>query len=412
MKIYKKYQAFLIPFLMLLGLLMGSGYFPLSQIFVQISDISSQIFMRLLQLVSLPIIFLSIMTTLTGLDHHETLKTIGVNVLRYTLITTISAASIALLVFLIIDPGHLTPSASSLIEVHSSNMGYQDYLLNIIPTNALQAFIDNNVIGTLLIAVGMGIASSSLPKSQKETLHNTFSSLYAAVFIITQWILKFIPIAIWAFTTQFTHEFFTQSLQMGLLGQYLLCVTLSNILQATLVLPLLLYLKGYHPKDIFFQALPALQIAFWSKSSSGALPAAIKCLDGEVDSKIIHISLPLCISINMNGCAAFILTTVFFVAKCHGIYFSPPEMLAWIFISTLTAVGNAGIPMGCYFLSCALLSAMNIPLDIMGYILPFYMMIDMLESAINVFSDICVTYAVAADQQPINKAESTNSTIG
>lgn len=395
----KKYKPYLLPSLMIWGLFIGAGYFPFSQVLIQISDIMAQIFMRLLKLVSLPIIFLSITTTLTGLEHQNELKTTGANVLRYTLITTICAASIALFLFIGINPGKLMPSITSLVAVHASSMQYHEYLINIIPTNALQAFIDNNVIGTLLIAVGIGIASLSLPKSEQETLHKMFSSLYAAVFIITNWILKFIPIAIWAFTAQFIHELLTQSLQIGLLGKYLLCVTLANILQAVIVLPLLLYSKGYDPLKVFFHVLPALQIAFWSKSSSGALPAAMQSLkNSEVDPKITNISLPLCISINMNGCAAFILTTVFFVAKCHGVYFSPFEMIAWIFIATLTAVGNAGIPMGCYFLSCALLSAMNIPLDMMGYILPFYMMIDMLESAINVWSDICVTYAVHADQ--------------
>ena len=74
--------------------------------------------------------------------------------------------------------------------------------------------------------------------------------------------------------------------------------------------------------------------------------------------------------------------------------FSGPEMVVWIFISTIAAVGNAGVPMGCYFLSSAFLAAMNVPLNILGVILPFYTLIDMLESAINVWSDSCVTIVV------------------
>lgn len=69
-------------------------------------------------------------------------------------------------------------------------------------------------------------------------------------------------------------------------------------------------------------------------------------------------------------------------------------MVMWVLIATIAAVGNAGVPMGCYFLSSALLAAMGIPLNLLGVILPFYAMIDMLESAINVWSDCCVTAVV------------------
>ena len=123
---------------------------------------------------------------------------------------------------------------------------------------------------------------------------------------------------------------------------------------------------------------------------------AIKCAEenAKVSRKVASFALPLCTTINMNGCAAFILTTVLFVSMSNGFVFSPAEMIVWIFIATIAAVGNAGVPMGCYFLSSAFLAAMNVPLNILGIILPFYTMIDMVETAINVWSDSCVTAVV------------------
>jgi Na+/H+-dicarboxylate symporter len=96
----------------------------------------------------------------------------------------------------------------------------------------------------------------------------------------------------------------------------------------------------------------------------------------------------------MNACAGFILTTVLFVSMMNGISFSLPEMIGWIFLATLAAVGNAGVPMGCYFLASAFLISLNVPLHIMGVILPFYTLLDMLETAINVWSDSCVATIV------------------
>lgn len=409
MCISKKLKPYTLVITILAGALCGSGILPGSGLILSAAQLLSEIFMRLLKLVSLPIIFLSITTTISGLEKHEDLKTTGAKVLRYTLSTTLCAATIALLLFLIFDPANTDLVSLQPGQVpQTSSMRYIDYLINVIPSNMIQAFYDNNVIGTLLIAVGLGIASLSLPQEQKNTLHQLFSSLYAATFKVTSWILKLVPIAIWAFTALFMQSILSESLQAGMLSMYLVCVVAANILQAVIVLPILLKQKGLNPKTVFIQMLPALQVAFWSKSSSAALPVALKCIKSktDIDHKVANISMPLCISINMNGCAAFILITVFFVAKCHGVLFSFPEMLIWILISTLTAVGNAGVPMGCYFLSCALLGSMGIPLQIMGFILPFYVLIDMLESAINVWSDICVTHAVNADTNYASNAGS------
>ncbi len=100
--------------------------------------------------------------------------------------------------------------------------------------------------------------------------------------------------------------------------------------------------------------------------------------------------LPICTTVNMNGCAAFILVTSLFVMQNNGISVTLPMMGLWIIISVLSAFGNAGVPMGCYFLTLSLMSGMGADISIMGIILPIYTIIDMVETAENVWSDSCV----------------------
>lgn len=69
-------------------------------------------------------------------------------------------------------------------------------------------------------------------------------------------------------------------------------------------------------------------------------------------------------------------------------------MALWVVVATVAAIGNAGVPMGCFFLSASLLASMNVPITLMGIILPFYSLIDMLETALNVWSDSCVVKVV------------------
>ena len=225
---------------------------------------------------------------------------------------------------------------------------------------------------------------------------------------ITTWIVRLMPFAIWAFIALFIKDI-KNGLEFKSLALYLTCVVGANLIQAFIVLPLLLKWHKISPVQTARQMSPALSVAFFTKSSAAALPMAMRCAEENVkiSRKVASFTLPLCTTINMNACAAFILTTVLFVSMSNGVTFSPLEMGSWIFIATIAAIGNAGVPMGCYFLSGAFLAAMNVPLNILGIILPFYTLIDMLESAINVWSDSCVATVV---NKEISQEESSQQT--
>ena len=157
--------------------------------------------------------------------------------------------------------------------------------------------------------------------------------------------------------------------------------------------------------------LPALSLAFFSKSSVGTLPVTMDTVEKNlrVHPEISRFVLPLCTSINMNGCAAFIFATVIYLMQNHGVEVSYATMGLWVIVATVAAIGNAGVPMGCFFLSASLLASMNVPITLMGIILPFYSLIDMLETALNVWSDSCVVKVV---DERVREEEKRMSSLG
>lgn len=364
---------------------------------VSVASFISELFIRFLKLLSLPIIFLSIVSTASGMESFEAAKHIGARVLRYTILTTVLAATVAMGLFLLIEPASV-PIHVAETTLDSQGLYYTDYLLKMVPSNIVEPFLENQVIGVLILAVLLSIAVLSIPHENRKQLHGVFHSLFAAVMHLCTALIRWIPVAIFGFITLFVVDI-KKGVEIERLALYLLCVVLANLVQAFIVLPLFLKWRGVSPVRLFKAMLPALTMAFFTKSSSAALPVALRCAEGEakISSKVANFSLPLCTTINMNGCAAFIFTTVIFVAMSHGINFTFGEMLIWIALSTIAAIGNAGVPMGCFFLTSALLAAMNVPLTLMGVILPFYSLIDMLESSINVWSDASVTAAVDKD---------------
>lgn len=376
---------------LILGVLTGFFRIPF---LIQAAHFFSEVFLGSLKLISIPIIFLSIVATISGLDSFKEMKFMGVKVLKYTLITTILAASTALVFYLVvrpstgfaIDPNIPMPTQPSFLAA----------VLQMLPTNFVEVFLENNVFGAALISAVFGFSILSLPIKQRTHLHLFFASSFQALLKITAFIIRFIPLGIWAFTTLFLQKIIYDYHTVTPLIYYAVCVIGANLVQGFVILPTLLKIKGLSPIKALKMSYPALLTAFFSKSSSASLPLTIECAvnKGKISKKIANFSLPLCSVINMNGCAAFILITILFVSAEAGLYFTIPMMLVWVLLSTLAAVGNASVPMGCYFLASAFLVGMGIPIDIMGLILPIYAFIDMIETALNVWSDVVVTSIV------------------
>lgn len=381
----------------LLGVI--TGWLDLNEL-NQASQVVSDIFIRMLKLISLPIIFFALVSTLSGMGEASDVKRLGGQVLKYTVITTLLAATVALTLYLFIGPAGSINTLTTTTELSEPSVSYWSYLTGVIPSSFIEPFYTHNVMGVLFLALLLSAAIITLESKQKSVLHSFFGSMFAAIMKMTGLILKLMPLAVWAFVNLFIHDLQNQKILQDL-ALYLLCILLANIIQAGLILPMFLKFKGLSPWRTMKAMWPALTVAFFAKSSAAALPYAVECAEKTlgVQSKVARFSLPLCITVNMNACAAFILITVLFVSQSNGVMFSPLELFSWILIASIAAIGNAGVPMGCYMLSSAFLAAMGVPLQLLVIILPFYALIDMLESAINVWSDSCVTAMVNADLQ-------------
>ena len=153
--------------------------------------------------------------------------------------------------------------------------------------------------------------------------------------------------------------------------------------------------KVYVLKKMF----PAVMMALFTKSSAATLPVTMQSAERRLGIRrnIARFVLPLCTTVNMNGCAAFIVVTSLFVMKNGGFDIQPESIILWTAIAVFAAVGNAGVPMGCYFITISLMSGIGAPVAVMGIILPVYAVIDMIETAENVWSDSCVAAMVDHD---------------
>ena len=367
------------------GYLTIPGLYPLAQLV-------AELFLNFLKLISLPVIFLSIVATITNMSNWGEAKILLKKILTYTVLTTLISASIALLLFIVIKPsaqGYLPAAPIPNLKLPS----YASFLKTLIPSNLVTAFQTNNVVGVAFISGILSFAILKLPSQHKNPLQHFFQGLFQALLKISGGITKLLPIGIFCFTAIFAFQFRSGDKDFGPLLLYACTVIGANLIQGLIALPILLKAKGISPLRLFRSMLPALATAFFSKSSNAALPLALSNAKerANINPRISSFSFPLCSVINMNGCAAFILITVLFVLSSSGFHLHFYEMLPWIAIASIAAIGNAGIPMGCYVLTSAFLIGFDVRLELMGLILPLYALFDMVETALNVWSDSCVT---------------------
>ena len=361
----------------------------------QIMTFIATVFTRLFRLLAVPTIVLAVITTLSSLGGSKETGRIFRTAVTYTLLTTFAAAAGGLLYYLLISPGNL-PAGIVTEEnpqgVDKVEFSYSDHLMSVIPDNIIKPLLDGNVLSLLLICFAVGIAISRLPDSQpKRSLINGLLGLQELLFLLIRWLIAVLPIGIVAFAAQLTAEV-SGGVMLDSLGKYVLVILAANCTQFFVVLPLFLLAKGINPIKTLKGMMPAVLMALFTKSSAATLPVTMENSETRlgVNPKVARFVLPICTTVNMNGCAAFILVTSLFVMQNNGMPITWVTMLTWLFISVLSAVGNAGVPMGCYFLTLSLMSGIGANIGIMGIILPIYTIIDMIETAENVWSDSCI----------------------
>ena len=366
-----------------------------------VMNLVATVYTRLFQLLAVPTIVLAVITTFATFGSKGSKRIFG-HTLTYTLLTTIAAAAVGAVLYLLIAPGNLPAevvNSSSNVSDIGPQITYTEHIISIIPNNIVKPFFDGNVLSLLLLAFAIGFGLSKLSDSEnKAVLIKGLQGLQELLFLLIRGLIWTLPLGIVAFSAQLSAQV-SAGIVADSIGKYVLVVLGGNVIQFFVVLPLFLMARGLNPIHVLSKMMPAVLMALFTKSSAATLPVTMDTAENRlsINPKIARFVLPICTTINMNGCAAFILVTSLFVMQNGGIPLTWSTILLWILVSVVSAIGNAGVPMGCYFLTLSLMSGIGVPVAVLGIILPIYTIIDMIETAENVWSDSCVAAMVNRD---------------
>lgn len=359
-------------------------------------DFIAAIYTRLFKFIAVPTIALAVTTTLATLGAKKNTGKIFGHTIVYTLLTTIAAAVVGAILFKLIAPpnlpAELIAKGQGDVPRNLGRLTVYNHILSIVPDNILNPFSSGNVLSILIVAAASGLTLALMKQTENvKTLVRCIFGLQELLFTFIKALVWALPLGIVAFAAQLSAQV-SAGTAAGSLGRYVAVVLGGNVIQFFIILPLFLLISRINPLKVFKNMLPAVLMAFFTKSSTATLPVTVASAENNMKAKseVARFVLPICCTINMNGCAAFILVTSLFLLQNGGTPLTFTTILLWILISVISAIGNAGVPMGCYFLTLSLMAGAGAPIGILGIILPIYTIIDMIETGVNVWSDSCV----------------------
>ena len=227
------------------------------------------VYTRLFQLLAVPTIALAVITTLASLGNQADTGKIFRHAITYTLLTTIAAAAVGLVLYNIVSPGNL-PTAlvqSGMADVPQKlgETSYYDHILGVIPNNIIKPFAEGNVLSILILAAAAGIALTKMPSSdKKEVVMKGLFGLQDLLFLLIHGLIWALPLGIVAFAAQLSAQF-SAGIVMASLGKYVAVILGGNVIQFFIILPLFLLARGLNPVRTLGKMMPAVLMALLSQ---------------------------------------------------------------------------------------------------------------------------------------------------
>jgi len=355
------------------------------------------LFLRLLKMVSVPLIITSLITGITGLGHVERLGKMFGRTLLYYLSTSMLAIVIGLAMVNVIQPGANGVAAEdAAAEIQdarqSKSLGIVlfDQLQNMIPPNPIAAVSTGKFLSIIAFSLAFGVCTILVGGAPARHIGELFESMFQVMMKLTMLIISIAPIGVFflmlsATASQGAGVFST-------LGWYMLTVACALTIHAVIILPMILhFLAGRNPAEFAKAMSPALLTAFSSASSNGTLPLTLTCVEqrAKISNRVGSFVLPLGATINMDGTALYEVVAVLFIAQFSGVELSLAQQIVVALTALLASIGAAGIPHAGLVMMVIILQAVGLPTESQGMIIAVDRVLDMLRTAVNVWSDSC-----------------------
>jgi proton glutamate symport protein len=401
----------------LAGLLAGPEHSLFGIRYYAMFDFIGSLFLNALKMIIVPLIVSSIMVGIASVGGTHGLARLGSKTIIYYMATSLFAILIGLLLVNLFAPGIIDGQPANqvlgLSEQHAAEAsqkigekGVSDIagvFLSMIPANIIAAAANGQMLGIIFFSILFGFFMTRIEESYAEAQYNFWNGLFQIMMKITDLVMKFAPIGVFALVAKVIAGIDTSGLDelAQTLGMFFLTVLLALAAHTFIVLPLLLKFVGrVKPIKQYRAMAPAMLTAFSTASSSATLPLTMECVEKNagVSNRTSSFVLPLGATVNMDGTALYECVAAMFIAQAYGIELGFATQFTIVLVALLTSIGVAGIPAASLVAITIILTTIGLPIEAVGLILAVDRILDMFRTSVNVFSDSCGAVIIARSE--------------
>ena len=362
-------------------------------------SIPANLFLKIIQMIIIPLIFASIIRGLTSSGSMEQLQKLGLGVALYFVATTVIALIIGILVVTAIGPGNFIDS-SLIIEsfgientdsIEKLELNLSDIpqsIVSIVPSNPLASFMSGEMLSIIVFAIIVGVSMISLPKQSSQPILDLLESVQKITMKVVSWAMRLAPFAAFGLMAAITSKVGLSALTG--LGAYMTTVIIG-LFAMMLIYMIIIKIFAKRPLSSTFAMMKDAQLLAFSTSSSAAvMPVSIKTAEEKlkVKPKVSQFVIPLGATINMDGTALYQIIAVFFLAQLFNIDLGFTTILLITLTALAASIGAPSAPgTGIIILSTILIAAGIPPIGVI-LLLGVDRLLDMTRTMVNVTGDL------------------------
>ena len=363
-------------------------------------------FIRLMQMLVVPLVFCSLICGSMAIGDTKTLGKVGVKTIGFYLVTTALAVCVALGSALLINPGRgldMDAVQKGTVSSTTEATSLVDTLLNIIPKNPVQSMANGDMLPIIVFALFVGIMLAKLG-TRGSVVANFFSQFNDVMMEMTMAIMKIAPIGVFCLIARtFATVGFSAFAPML---KYMGNVTLALAIQCLVVYQILLFVfTRLNPFKFIKKFLPVMGFAFSTATSNATIPMSIDTLSKKmgVSKQISSFTIPLGATINMDGTSIMQGVAVVFIAQAYGIPLTMGNLATVVVTATLASIGTAGVPSVGLVTLAMVLNSVGLPTEGIALIMGIDRILDMIRTAVNITGDAVCTTIVCHQEGSLNR---------
>ncbi|HGZ9783271.1 TPA: L-cystine transporter [Staphylococcus aureus] len=385
------------------GVLLHLVYGTHSNVITSTSDwfnIVGQGYVALLQMIVMPLIFISIVAAFTKIQIGEKFAKIGSLIFIFLIGTVTIAAIVGVVYALVFGLDASTINLGNAEQARGSEIAKQakdltahtlpQQILELLPKNPFLDFTGQRATSTIAVVIFasfIGFAYLRVARKQPdhgELLKSAIDAIYSLVMAIVTFVLRLTPYGVLAImaNTLSTSDFGA----IWTLGKFLIA-SYAALITMYIIHLVILSLLGISPIRYVKKTLEVLIFAFTSRSSAGALPLNVQTQTRRlgVPEGIANFAATFGLSIGQNGCAGiYPAMLAIMVAPVANVEIDLQFIVTLIAVVIISSFGVAGVGGGATFASILVLSTLNLPVALAGVLISVEPLIDMGRTALNV----------------------------